>query len=299
MSDSPEQTLAPGTNETGNRDEAPRHRIEIKPSSRWGLPDGGELWRYRELLWMLILRDLKVRYKQTVLGLLWTIIQPLALMTIFTLFLGRYIQPADSSVPYYLFVLTGLVMWQFFARSLTDASTSLVVNERVVTKVYFPRILVPTSVILAGLPDFLIASLILGCFLIGSGLWPGLLILFAPLFVILTFVAAMGVGLWLSALDVNYRDVRYTLSFLTQLWMFASPIVYPAEAVQEKWGLPGTVLYGMNPIAGAIEGFRWTIFTDGPFPMALVVMSSLVTCLLFISGMYYFQQMQRTLADHL
>ncbi|MAT16545.1 MAG: phosphate ABC transporter permease [Planctomyces sp.] len=295
MSQSSEPTLS--ADESGRQASAPR--TVIRPSNRWGLPDGGELWRYRELLWMLILRDLKVRYQQTVLGLAWTVIQPVALMTIFTLFLGRYIQPAENAVPYHIFVLTGLVLWQFFARALTDASTSLVVNERVVTKVYFPRVLVPTSVILAGVPDFLIASLILLLFLFGTGLVPGIVILAAPLFVLLTFIAALGVGLWLSALDVNYRDVRYTLSFLTQLWMFASPIVYPAEVVHEKWGLAGTLVYGLNPMAGAIEGFRWSITGAGEFPSTLVTVSVLVSGLFIITGLYYFQQMQRTLADHI
>ncbi|MCA9039649.1 MAG: ABC transporter permease [Planctomycetaceae bacterium] len=296
MPQSSEQALA--ANEKNSPRPSPSATV-IKVSSRWGLPDGKELWRFRELLWMLIVRDIKVRYKQTVLGLLWTLIQPLALMTVFTLFLGRYIQPAESQVPYHLFVLTGLVLWQFFARALTEASTSLVVNERVVTKVYFPRILVPTAVILAGLPDFLIACLILSLFLIGSGIWTGIVLFWAPFFVILTFAAALGVGLWLSALDVNYRDVRYTLSFLTQMWMFASPIVYPAEVVAQKWGLAGTLVYGLNPMAGAIEGFRWTICDTGDFPLALVLMSMVVTSLLFLTGLYYFQRMQRTLADHL
>ncbi|MEZ6046825.1 MAG: ABC transporter permease [Planctomycetaceae bacterium] len=294
MTTTPEQSWTSPPTETPNR-----QPIEIGPSSRWSLVDWQELWRFRELLGMLVVRDLKVRYKQTVLGLLWTIIQPVALMTVFTLFLGRYIQPADSQIPYAVFVLTGLVLWQFFARALTEASTSLVVNERVVTKVYFPRVLAPTAVILAGLPDFLIACLILLLFLIGFGVWPGLAILSAPLFVLQTFVAALGVGLWLSALDVNYRDVRYTLSFLTQLWMFASPIVYPAQVVAEKWGVAGTLLYGLNPMSGAIEGFRWAVCGTGSFPITLVIISAIVSALLFITGLYYFQQMQRTLADHL
>jgi lipopolysaccharide transport system permease protein len=267
----------------------------IRPSKGLVALNLRELWQYRELLYILIWRDIKVRYKQTAVGTAWAVIQPFLAMVVFSLIFGRLAKIPSEGLPYPIFAYSALLPWQFFAKALTEASTSLVVNERVITKVYFPRLLVPTAVVLAGLLDFGIAFLILLGMMVFYGITPSWFILFVPLFLLLAIITALGVSFWLSALDVEYRDVRYTLPFLTQLWFFATPVVYPSTIVPPSW----RALYGLNPMVGVIEGFRWALLGSAPPDLRMLLVSSLLASLLFMSGLIYFRRMERTLADRI
>jgi lipopolysaccharide transport system permease protein len=267
----------------------------IRPSKGLVALNLRELWQYRELLYILIWRDIKVRYKQTAIGAAWAVIQPFFAMVVFSLIFGRLAKIPSEGLPYPIFAYSALLPWQFFAKALTEASTSLVVNERVITKVYFPRLLVPTAVVLAGLLDFGIAFLILLGMMVFYGITPSWFILFVPLFLLLAIITALGVSFWLSALDVEYRDVRYTLPFLTQLWFFATPVVYPSTIVPPSW----RALYGLNPMVGVIEGFRWALLGSAPPDPRMLLVSSLLASLLFMSGLIYFRRMERTLADRI
>jgi lipopolysaccharide transport system permease protein len=267
----------------------------IRPSKGLVALNLRELWQYRELLYILIWRDIKVRYKQTAIGAAWAVIQPFFAMVVFSLIFGRLAKIPSEGLPYPIFAYSALLPWQFFAKALTEASTSLVVNERVITKVYFPRLLVPTAVVLAGLLDFGIAFLILLGMMVFYGITPSWFILFVPLFLLLAIITALGVSFWLSALDVEYRDVRYTLPFLTQLWFFATPVVYPSTIVPPSW----RALYGLNPMVGVIEGFRWALLGSAPPDLRMLLVSSLLASLLFMSGLIYFRRMERTLADRI
>jgi lipopolysaccharide transport system permease protein len=267
----------------------------IRPSKGLVALNLRELWQYRELLYILIWRDIKVRYKQTAVGAAWAVIQPFLAMVVFSLIFGRLAKIPSEGLPYPIFAYSALLPWQFFAKALTEASTSLVVNERVITKVYFPRLLVPTAVVLAGLLDFGIAFLILLGMMVFYGITPSWFILFVPLFLLLAIITALGVSFWLSALDVEYRDVRYTLPFLTQLWFFATPVVYPSTIVPPSW----RALYGLNPMVGVIEGFRWALLGSAPPDLRMLLVSSLLASLLFMSGLIYFRRMERTLADRI
>jgi lipopolysaccharide transport system permease protein len=267
----------------------------IRPSRGLVALDLRELWQYRELLYILIWRDIKVRYKQTAIGAAWAVIQPFFAMVVFSLFFGRLAKIPSEGLPYPIFAYSALLPWQFFAKALTEASTSLVVNERVITKVYFPRLLVPTAVVLAGLLDFGIAFLILLGMMVFYGIMPSWLIVAIPLFLLLALITALGVSFWLSALDVEYRDVRYTLPFLTQLWLFATPVVYPSTMVPQAW----RALYGLNPMVGVIEGFRWALLGSTPPEPVMLAVSSVAVILLFMSGLIYFRRMERTMADRI
>jgi lipopolysaccharide transport system permease protein len=267
----------------------------IRPSKGLVALNLRELWQYRELLYILIWRDIKVRYKQTAVGAAWAVIQPFFAMVVFSLIFGRLAKIPSEGLPYPIFAYSALLPWQFFAKALTEASTSLVVNERVITKVYFPRLLVPTAVVLAGLLDFGIAFLILLGMMVFYGITPSWFTLFVPLFLLLAIITALGVSFWLSALDVEYRDVRYTLPFLTQLWFFATPVVYPSTIVPPSW----RALYGLNPMVGVIEGFRWALLGSAPPDPRMLLVSSLLASLLFMSGLIYFRRMERTLADRI
>ena len=257
---------------------------------RLGLRD---LWDYRELLYFLTWRDIKVRYKQTALGAAWAIIQPLSMMVVFSLFLGKLGGIPSDGVPYPIYIYCALLPWQLFAHSVTEASNSLVTNERLITRVYFPRLLVPTSAVLNGLIDFTVASAILILLMIHYGIGPGWGIVALPLLVLLAVTAALGVGLWLSALNVQYRDVRYTLTFLVQFWFFATPVAYPASLVPEAWRW----LYGSNPMVGVVEGFRWALLGTVPPPVTYLAFSAAVTVLVLGGGLHYFRRMESTFAD--
>lgn len=266
--------------------------LEITPRRAFSF-GFSEIARYHELLYFLTWRDVKVRYKQTVLGVLWALIQPLGMMLVFTLFLGRLARVPSDGIAYPFFVFPGLLLWQLFAAGLNESANSVVASERLITKVYFPRAVVPGSAILSALVDFAIGMAIFLVVLVASGRAPGVAIVFAPLCIVAAVVAALGAGLWLSALNVQFRDVRYVLGFLTQLWLFATPVVYPVSLVPERW----RVAYSLNPMAGIVAGFRWSV-VGGPQPPASILVASIVsTMILLISGFLYFRRMEDTFAD--
>ena len=265
----------------------------IRPQEGWASLSLKELWEYRELLYFLTWRDIKVRYKQTALGAAWAIIQPFFMMVVFSLFFGRLAHVPSDGIPYPIFVYCALLPWQLFAHSLTESSNSLVANERLISKVYFPRLCVPIAAVLGGLVDFAIAFVILLGMMAYYGLAPSLAIVTLPGFMVLCLATALGVGLWLSALNVQYRDVRYTINFLIQFWLFATPVAYPSSIVPERW----RAIYGLNPMAGVVEGFRWALLGKSPPSFALLGVSVAAVVLVVIGGLYYFRRMEGTFAD--
>lgn len=267
----------------------------IEPLESWFSLDLRALWEYRELLYFFIWRDLKVRYKQTVLGFVWVILQPLMPMIVFSVFFGVLVKVPSDNIPYPLFTYAALLPWQLFAYAFYASSESLVNNQGLVTKVYFPRLLVPLSVIMGGLIDFLIAlPLLIGMlYYYGIGLTWSVLAL--PLFILLTLLSALGLGLWASALHVQYRDVHHIISFSTQFLMFATPIFYPASLVPDPWRL----LHGLNPMVGVVEGFRWALFGDGQAFHLANLISIPIILLVLIGGLLYFNRVEKTFADHL
>ena len=286
---------SPPRPETPIADAAPRAAevVRIRSSAGWRALDLAELWRYRELLWFLALRDIQLRYKQTVLGVAWAVLQPLLTMVIFTVFFGMLAKLPSDGVPYPLFVLVGLLPWQLFAYALTQSSNSLVAEQRLITKVYFPRLLVPLASVIAGLADFAVALLlVLGAMLV-YGVPPSWNLLALPALVLFAVATALSVGVWLAALNVQYRDVRYTVPFLTQIWMFATPVAYPSTLVPEAY----RPFYGRNPLAGVVEGFRWALLGQGEAPTALMAVSALTVLALLVGGMYYFRRLERQFAD--
>jgi lipopolysaccharide transport system permease protein len=271
----------------------PLTHTRIEPSKGWislGLKD---LWHYRELLYFLAWRDIKVRYKQTALGAAWAIIQPLFTMLVFTLFFGRLAKVPSDGIPYPLFSYTALLPWQLFAYALTESSNSVVANERLITKVYFPRLVVPLASTLAGFVDFVIAFTLVVGMMIWYGVKPTWAILTLPFFVFLAMATALGVGTWLSALNVQYRDIRYTLNFIVQFWLFASPVAYSSTLVPARW----RPFYGLNPMAGVIEGFRWALLGKAQAPGAILWVSVVVVTLILVGGLYYYRRMEKTFAD--
>ena len=267
--------------------------VLIRPATGWLVVNFRDLWEYRELLYFLTWRDIKVRYKQTVLGIAWVVLQPLCLMLIFTAFFGRMVEVPVAGIPYSVFTYTALLPWQLFSRALNDGSMSLIGQEKMITKVYFPRILVPASAVLSALLDFTIALLFFLGFVYVYGLKPSLAILALPLVVLLAVMAAFGVTLWLAALNVLYRDIRYLLPFLTQIWMFATPIIYPISAIPERWHL----LYSLNPMVGVVEGFRWCFFDAANAMGSSVILSFIVVGVVLSTGVLYFQRVQQSFAD--
>lgn len=251
-----------------------------------------DLWTYRELLYFLAWRDVKVRYKQTALGAAWAILQPLLTMVVFSIFFGKLGKIPSNGLPYPIFTFVALLPWQLFSYALTQSSQSVVADARLITKVYFPRMLIPIASVLSGLLDFAITLVILVIMMLYYDRTPTSSVVLLPLFVLMALTSALAAGFWLSALNVKYRDVRYTLPFLTQLLMFVSPVAYPSSLVPEKWRL----LYGLNPMAGVIEGFRWTLLGSAP-PVGTIYVSALLTVVLFIGGLYYFRHTERLFAD--
>jgi lipopolysaccharide transport system permease protein len=265
----------------------------IRPSRGWRLPGLGELWRYRELIYFLVWRDVKVRYKQTALGAAWAVIQPLATMGVFSVFFGRLAGVPSDGAPYPLFALTALVPWTFFSQGLIQSSNSLVGSQNLLTKVYFPRLAIPLAAVLAGVVDFLVAFVLLLGTLAFYRVVPTARVLWLPLFLLLAFVTSLGVGLWLSAWSVRYRDVRYLVPFLAQLWLLATPVAYPASLLSEPW----RTVYGLNPMAGVVEGFRWALLGTGTRPGLMVLVSAGVALALLLSGLLVFRHQERTFAD--
>ena len=253
-----------------------------------------ELWAYRELLFFLAWRDIKVKYKQTVLGIMWAIIQPLFAVIVFNFFLGQLGKMDSDGFPYPIFVLCALLPWQFFANTLAEASNSLVSNQNLITKVYFPRLVIPFAPIIAGLVDLGIAFLMLLGMMAYYGAVPLISAVFwIPLLITMTLFASLGVALWLSALNVQYRDIRYTIPFLTQIWFFATPIVYSANLMQEPW----RTVFGVNPMSGIVQGFRWALLGNGPAPGSMLVVSAAAIVIIVYTGFRFFQRVERTFAD--
>lgn len=260
-----------------------------------------EIWRFRELVFFLIWRDIKVRYKQTALGAAWAIIQPFFTMVVFTIFFGRLAGVPSDGVPYPIFSFTGLLPWGLFTKALSDAGRSMIANRSMITKVYFPRLVIPLASVLSGLVDFGIGFVVLiGMILYYNNLpgsetqiSPTIAVLTLPFFILLALITALGVGLWLSALNVIYRDINYIIPFLTQFWLFVTPIAYPSSLVPEQWRW----LYALNPMTGVVEGFRWALLGVDTAPGPMLAVSTTISILVLISGLFYFRRMERTFAD--
>jgi lipopolysaccharide transport system permease protein len=267
--------------------------VRIEPPRAWVELRLREVWMYRELLYFFVWRDLKVRYKQTVIGVAWVVLQPLMSMGVFTLFFGRLAKLPSDGLPYPVFYFAALAPWTYFSTALTTATNVVVENQRVITKVYFPRLILPLSSVMSGLVDFGIAFVVLIALVLGYGLRPGVHALWLPFLLLLALATALGVGLWLSALNALYRDVKYVTPFLVQFWMLASPVAYPSSLVPGKWRW----LYGLNPMAGVIEGFRWALTGHGQAPGALLAASALAVVVLLVGGLMFFQKMEGTVAD--
>lgn len=270
--------------------------LVIQPTRGWRFLDLRELVHYRELIYFLTWRDVKVRYKQTAIGVAWVVLQPLLLMLVFSLFFGKFAGFEKSiSVPYPLFALAGLLPWQLFARVLTESSNSLVTNQRMVSKVYFPRIIVPLASCLAAVFDFLIGFVLLLVVMVLYQVTPGWPLLLFPLFLLLMLVTALGIGFWLAALNTEFRDVMYAVPFLTQLWMFITPVVYPTVILPE----PYRWLLGLNPMTGVLDGLRWSLLGKGAAPGPELIVSVVVAVAVFLSGIVWFRWRERTFVDHL
>lgn len=265
----------------------------IEPTRGWASLRLEELWQYRELIYFFTWRDIKVRYKQTVLGALWAIIQPLFTMLIFALFFGRLAKVPSDGIPYPLFSYTALVPWTFFALGLTQASNSLVSNSNMLKKIYFPRMAMPIGSVVAGCVDFCLAFTVLLAMMAFYGVAPTWKIVWLPFFLLLALAVCLGVSLWLSAMNVQFRDVRYTIPFITQFWMFATPIAYPSSLLPEPW----RTVYGINPMVGVVEGFRWALLDARTAPGPMVAVSSIVALCILVGGAYYFRRQERTFAD--
>lgn len=269
--------------------------VEIKPTAWRGSLHLRELWEYRELLYFLVWRDVKVRYKQTVVGILWAIIQPVMTMVVFSVFFGGLARMPSDGLPHPIFYYSAILPWSYFAQALTSTTNSMVENQRIITKIYFPRLILPLAAVVTGVVDFVVAFSVLLLMLAWYGITPTAAICLLPLFLALAVVTALGVGLWFAALNAMYRDVRYVMPFLIQFWMFASPVVYPSSLVPSSWQW----LYGLNPMAGVIGGFRWALTGYGQPHLALLLASAAVMVLLLVAGVLYFQRVEETVVDML
>ena len=267
--------------------------LSIEPPRGWAALELRELWLYRELLFFLAWRDIKLRYKQTALGAAWAILQPLLTMVIFSVIFGQLAKLPSDGIPYPIFTYAALLPWQLFSFALTNSSNSLINSQNLISKVYFPRLIIPLASTLAGLMDFAIAFLVLLGLMVYYHIMPTMAILYLPLFLILALLSALAVGVWLSALSVEYRDVRYIVPFLTQFWMYATPIAYASSLIPENWRL----LYGLNPMTGVVEGFRWALLGIQTSGGSMILVSAAVVVVMFISGLYYFRRMENNFAD--
>ena len=267
--------------------------LRIARSNGWVPLKLSELWEYRELLYFLVWRDIKVRYKQTALGATWAVIQPFFTMVVFSLFFGRLAGMPSDGIPYPIFSFAALVPWSFFANGLSQSSNSLVGSSNLITKVYFPRLIIPLASSFSGVVDFLIAFAVLIVMMLYYSLLPTLNVLWLPLFFLLAMVTSLGVGLWLSALNVEYRDVRFIVPFITQFWLFVTPIAYPSSLLPEPWH----TLYGLNPMVGVVEGFRWALLGTKTAPGPIIAVSSAAAIVILITGTFYFRRMEKTFAD--
>jgi lipopolysaccharide transport system permease protein len=293
MADSSQSVTVPAAVSPEGLDRPSVHRTVIRPSRGWVAINLGEMWAYRELLFFLTWRDIKVRYKQTALGALWAVLQPVLTMAAFSVFFGRLARIPSDGIPYPLFALSGLLPWQLFAYALTQSSNSVVANKNLVSKVYFPRLIVPLAAVLSGLVDFAIAFAVLLVVMLYYGIVPGLALVAIPFAILLAVMTALAVGLWLSALNVRYRDVQYTIPFLAQFWMFLTPIAYPTSLIPERF----RVLYGVNPMSGVVECFRWALFGHRSASLSMIAISSIVVLVAFLGGLAYFRKVEKTFAD--
>jgi lipopolysaccharide transport system permease protein len=277
---------------------APEQRKEkrvttvITPPQRWAQIDLSEIWHYRELLFFLAWRDLKVRYRQTAIGASWAVLQPVLTMVVFSIFFGTLAKIPSDGLPYPVFAYAGLLPWQLFAASLTQSSNSLVNSADLMRKVYFPRLIMPFASVIANTVDFVIAFVVLIAMMVFFQIAPTAGILLLPVFIVLALVTALGVGLWLAALNVQYRDIRYVVPFLTQFWMYLTPVIYPSSMLGEPW----RTILAINPMVGVVEGFRWALLGTEP-PGAIILISTLVSVVLLVSGAIYFRRVEQTFAD--
>jgi lipopolysaccharide transport system permease protein len=267
--------------------------VTIEPSKGLVGIDWKDLWSYRELLYFLAWREIKVRYKQTALGAIWAILQPLLTMVIFSVFFGRLAKMPSDGLPYPIFVLTGLVPWIFFSNGLSQAANSVVNSSNLVSKVYFPRILIPVASVASGVVDFAIAFALLALGTVWYGILPTARTLLLIPFFLLAATVCLGVGLWLAALNVQYRDIRHAVPFMVQIWLFATPIAYPSSLLHEPW----RTVYGLNPMVGVVEGFRWALLGKTPQPGPLIGVSAVLAVVLLVTGTIYFRQVERKFAD--
>jgi homopolymeric O-antigen transport system permease protein len=267
--------------------------LVLEPSNGLTRLNLGDVWTYRELLYFLIWRDIKVRYKQTALGAAWAILQPVTTMCVFSVFFGHFAKMPSDGVPYPVFAFAALLPWQLFAYGLNESANSLVGSQSLITKVYFPRLIVPLAAVLAGLVDLGIAMLVLFAIMWYYGIVPTASVVWLPLFIAFAVITALAVGLWLSSLNVKYRDVRYTIPFLTQVWMFATPVAYPSSIVPDHW----RVWLGLNPMAGVVEGFRWALLGNPHPSVPLLAVSIAAVTALLVLGLAYFGRTERTFAD--
>lgn len=265
----------------------------IEPKKGWLPIDLKELMAYRELLYFLSWRDIKVRYKQTIIGAAWAIIQPLFSMIVFSIFFGHYAKMPSDGVPYPIFAYTALVPWMFFSNGINQSGNSLVNSAHLIRKVYFPRIIIPVSSVLSGVLDFIIAFAMLIVMMLFYGIVPTANIIWFPFFLLLAAITALGVGFWLSALNVQFRDVKYVIPFMVQFWLFSTPIAYPSSILRE----PFRSIYGMNPMVGVVEGFRWSLLGTEVYHSTAMIVSTTFAILLFVSGAFYFKRMEKNFSD--
>jgi len=267
--------------------------VRIEPSTGWAPLKLRELWQYRELIYTFTRRDIKVRYKQTALGAAWAIIQPFFTMVVFTLFFGKLAKIPSEGLPYSIFSYTALIPWTFFAHGISQSTNSLVNNSNLISKVYFPRLVIPIAAVLGGTVDFIPAFTVLLGMMFYFGITPSLNVLWLPLFLLLALTTSLGVGLWLSATNLRFRDVGHTVNFVVQFWLFATPIAYSSSLLPQPW----RTLYGINPMVGVVEGFRWALLGTNTAPGPITIVSALAALALLVSGAFYFRRMERTFAD--
>lgn len=281
-----------GTADAGvGRESPPVTRIE--PVEGWVSLNLAQVWEFRELLYFLTWRDIKVRYKQTVLGVGWAILQPVMTMVVFSIFFGNLAKVPSDGIPYPIFSFAALVPWTFFSNGLLNSTQSLVGSGQMIKKIYFPRIVIPLSAVLAGIVDFVLAFGVLILMMIGYGIYPTGNVVWLPALLLLAFITSLGVGLCLSALNVQFRDVKHTIGFVNRFWLFATPIAYSSSMLDEPW----RTLYALNPMAGVVEGFRWALLGTETEPGLMILVSSVVAVSLLVGGAYYFRRLERTFAD--
>jgi lipopolysaccharide transport system permease protein len=293
MNDAATQLAPQSTLETTIDPRSGGYHLRIQPSRSWVPLHLDDLWEYRELVYFLVWRDIKVRYKQTALGAAWAIIQPLFTMLVFSLFFGRLAKMPSDGLPYPVFAYAALVPWTFFAQGLGQSADSLVGSRNLITKIYFPRLAIPLSTVSAGLVDFAFSFPVLLLLMVRYSVHPTRNVVWLPCLLLLAFTTALGAGLWLSALNVRFRDVKYTVPFMVQFWMFATPIAYPSSLLQGSW----RTLYALNPMVGVIEGFRWALLGTKTAPGPTFAVSALAALIILIGGAYYFRHMERSFAD--